>query len=373
MRFIHLFKKNHISKLLRIFGASALACCLIAAGNFSAFAAETSEDASPSQTPKQVVVKKTSSESEKDTSKKVVVVRSGSQVIRPADQTDVSALIAPLVEADEYRDQLKVSWTDLNDISEITGYAVEVRTSTGKLKEEKCLSKYENSYRTDFEPEEGITYTFYVKVLGDENHSDSKFGAAQYNTDASRVYRPRGLELKVEDKFLQASWDAEEDADSYRFLLLDPNGELLADKTGTASYYYLEDIPVTEKGQYTMYVQTIQDGRVSPFSKYYRTIESRFEQIKAPEITKTEFIDRNTLEVSWEEVEHAKSYTLRLRTFGSNQSYLSKDITTTDIQYTFEKMEFRKDRKYVVEIRANAEKDYASSDFEGTATNYYGW
>lgn len=358
----------------RSVGVAAFACCLAAASGFTVFADSVPEDLEDS--PSKIVVVKNSQESnspEKVVKDGVVVIRSGASQ-EAASVSALPKLYAPLVEVDEYRDRMKVTWEDLNPSVSVSGYVVEVCSGADKKRiEEKRFSKYETSYRTDYKPEEGVTYTFRVKALGEDGYADSNFASAQYNSDMLRVYRPRGLELKVEDQTLQASWDESESAGSYRFLLLDPKGKVLVDTVTPSSYHYLEGIRITEKGQYTMYVQAHEDGRSSPFSKYYRQIESRYDEIEAPVILKTEFLDDGSLEVSWEEVEHAKSYTIKLRTFGSNQTYLTDEITTSDTSYTFKNIKFRKNYKYVVEIRSNGETGYAKSDFESTATNYYGW
>lgn len=364
---------GHNLKLFRAVSAVVLSCCLAASSSLAVFADSSPED-SDSSPSKVIVVKKSqeSKEPEKIVRDGVVIIHTGSAE-ETSSNSSLPKLTAPLVEVDEYRDRMKVTWDDLNQ-SPVSGYVVEVRSgASNKLIAEKRLSKYENSYRTDFQPEEGVTYTFRVKALGEDGYADSSFAEGKFNTDSMRVYRPRGLELKVEDQTLQASWDAEESVESYRFLLADPNGKILVDTVTPNSYHYLENIRITEKGQYTMYVQAREDSRVSPFAKYYRTIESRYDEIDAPAILKTEFQKDGSLEVTWEEVEHAQSYTIKLRTFGSRQNYLTGEITTSDTSYTFKNIKFRKDYKYVVEIRSNGERGYAKSDFEATTTDYYGW
>lgn len=365
------FQYKETLKPLRAVSAVALACCLAAASGLTAFADSIPEDSENS--PSKIVIVKNQQDSnspEKVVKDGVVIVRSGAS--QKTSSAALPKLYAPLVEVDEYRDRMKVTWKDLNPSA--SGYVVEIRSGAdNQLIEEKRFSKYETSYRTDYKPEEGVTYTFRVKALGEEGFAESNFAAAQYNSDSLRVYRPRGLELKVEDQTLQASWDEADSAGSYRFLLVDPKGKVLVDTITSSSYHYLENVRITEKGQYTMYVQAREDGRSSPFSKYYRQIESRNDEIEAPTILKTEFLDDGSLEVFWEEVEHAKSYTIKLRTFGSNQTYLTNEITTSDTNYTFKNIKFRKNYRYVVEIRSNGEKGYAKSDFEATATDYYGW
>ena len=367
------FQYKEKIKPFRAVSAAVLACCVAAAGDLTAFADSLPEDSE--NNPSKIVIVKNQPDSnspEKVVKDGVVVIRSGASKEDSSSVSVLPKLSAPLVEVDEYRDRMKVTWEDLNPSA--SGYVVEVRSGAdNKLIEEKRFSKYETSYRTDYKPEEGVTYTFRVRALGEEGFADSNFASAQYNSDSLRVYRPRGMELKVEDQTLQASWDEVESADSYRFLLVDPKGKVLVDTVTPGSYHYLENIRITEKGQYTMYVQAREDGRSSPFSKYYRNIESRNDEIEAPTILKTEFLDDGSLEVSWEEVEHAQSYTIKLRTFGSNQTYLTNEITTSDTSYTFKNIKFRKNYKYVVEIRSNGERGYAKSDFEATTTNYYGW
>ncbi len=370
MRFIHWIEKNgsHTPRnVIRRAGTAVVACCLIAANGFPVSAAGSPEDNSPGSPSEIVVVKRSQASAAPENSPKgaAVIRLSGEE---PADPSAAPKLIAPLLEASQYRDRMKVTWEDLNPSS--SGYVVEVYSGS-KLIEEKQFSKYETSYRTDYIPSAGTTYTFKVKALGTEGWSDSSFASAQYNTNTDPLDRPRRLELKVEDEFLQASWEEMESAASYRFLLVDPKGRVLADKTGSSSFYYLDNVPITEKGQYTMYVQARQGGAASPFVKYYRTVESRYEQLKAPTILKTDFLDSHSLEVTWSEVEHAQSYTIRLRTYGSEHTYLSREITTSDTSYTFQNMDFRRDRKYVVEIRSNGERGYARSEVEATTTDYY--
>ena len=122
---------------------------------------------------------------------------------------------------------------------------------------------------------------------------------------------------------------------------------------------------------YDMYVQA-QEGKMgSEFVRFCRQVDSRYEQVDSPVILKTKFLDGKTLEVEWSEAEHAQSYTIRLRTYGENHKYLSESITTTDISYTFKDIDFQKHRRYVIEIRSNAERGYASSGFDAVTTDYY--
>lgn len=336
------------TKIFRLFTAAALSCCLVAAGGFSVFAAEPAESSSGA------------------ISSQPQTIRIGEE--QEGGESSVQKLIPPLLEAGPYRDRMKVRWIDLNPSS--SGYLLEVR-SGGKVIEQRQFSKYETSYYTDYQAKDGASYTFKLKALGRENYGDSTFATAQYLAGSEKIDRPRGLELKVEDEHLLACWDETESANAYRFVLLDPKGKVLADSTSSKAYYYLDNVPIKEKGMYTMYVQA-QEGKMgSEFVRFCRQVDSRYEQADSPMILKTKFLDGKTLEVEWSEAEHAQSYTIRLRTYGENHKYLSESITTTDTKYTFKDMGFQKHRRYVIEIRSNAERGYASSDFDAVTTDYY--
>lgn len=345
MSFIHC---QRYTKIFRLFTAAVLSCCLAAAGSFSVFAAEPAESSSgagPSQPQ---------------------TIRIGEE--QEGGDPSAQKLIPPLVEAGPYRDRMKVRWINLNPSS--SGYLLEVR-SGGEVIEQRQFSKYETSYYTDYQAKDGISYTFKLKALGTENYGDSAFASAQYLGGSEKIDRPRGLELKVEEEHLLACWDEEESAESYRFVLLDPKGKVLADSTSSKSYYYLDNIPLKDKGMYVMYVQAREGKMGSEFVRFCRQIDSRYEQVDSPVILKTKFVDGKTLEVEWSEAEHAQSYTIRLRTYGENHKYLSKSISTTDTRYTFKDMDFQRYRRYVIEIRSNAERGYVSSDFDAVTTDYY--
>ena len=345
MSFIHC---RRYTKIFQLITAAALSCCLAAAGGFSVFAAEPAESSSKS------------SPSQPQT------IRLGEEP--EGGESSAQKLIPPLVEAGPYRDRMKVRWIDLNPSS--SGYLLEIK-SGGKVIEQRQFSKYETSYYTDYQAKDGALYTFKLKALGTEDYGDSGFASAQYLAGSEKIDRPRGLELKVEDEHFLASWDESESAGAYRFVLLDPKGKVLTDSTSSKSYYHLDDIPVREKGMYVMYVQA-QEGKMgSEFVRFCRQVDSRYEQVDSPVILKTKFLDGKTLEVEWSEAEHAQSYTIRLRTYGENHKYLSESITTTDISYTFKDIDFQKHRRYVIEIRSNAERGYASSGFDAVTTDYY--
>ena len=349
MSFIH---SQRYIKIFRLFAAAVLSCCLVGAGGFSVFAAEPAESSSKTSQPPQPPQPQT--------------IRLGEEL--ESGDSSVQKLISPLLEAAPYRDRMKVRWIDLNPAS--SGYLLEVR-SGGKVIEQRQFSKYETSYYTDYQAKEGTVYTFKLKALGTEGYGDSAFATAQYTGGAEKIDRPRGLELKVEEEHLLAYWDEDESASAYRVVFLDPKGKVLADSTASKSYYYLENTMLKEKGMYVMYVQA-QEGKMgSEFVRFCRQIDSRYEQVKSPVILKTKFVDGKTLEVEWSEAEHAQSYTIRLRTYGENHRYLSQAVTTTDTNYTFKDMDFQRYRRYVIEIRSNGERGYASSDFDAVTTDYY--
>ena len=276
-----------------------------------------------------------------------------------------------IVEREGYR--LRINWDRVRNAS---GYRVELRSGlgTGKLLESAELEKSETSYLTDFEIEWDTDYTIRVKAYASGDYIDSGFGEKEYNSSTGDFGSPDDLKLQIVDGCFEAIWKSRDEADYYEVLLYDPEGEIIADTTTNFNYFWFENIEIEEVGRYAVKIRAVNigTGEYSAYASATYRVSASDRKVDAPLISAV-FVD-DTLEVSWDWVDNAESYTLRLRKDGS-ASYLKSNVKTTDNEYIFDSVKFQKGTKYVVEICANAENGYADSDYVSCTTDYYqvGW
>ena len=274
--------------------------------------------------------------------------------------------------------RLQLSWDLIQDAS---GYLVELYSDGGKLLESAQVSRFESYYLTQFQVEEDVYYRLRVKALRAETSQkeDSLWDSVVYRAGDWKPEAVKNVQLELVDDEenskevrLQASWDTQQDDSAYRVILTDPDGAVLFDETVEGNYTYFDQVTPASTGRYTVKVCRVEQerGMRSDYRWDGLRVENASRKLDSPVIF-TEFSDP-TLSVRWEPVDHARSYSLRIREYGSDHSILDSG-STTDTEFVFENVDFQKNTKYVVEIRANAQSGYQSSDYTGYSTGYYGW
>lgn len=312
------------------------------------------------------------------TTTKYYVTKNGIRIypLTPNSSSEGSAskrIDEPEIEVEKEGSKLSVSWDRVRNAS---GYRVELRSGlgTGKLLESAELEKSETTYRIDYEIEWDTDYTIRVKAYASGDYIDSGFAEKEYNSSAGDFGSPDDLKLQMVDGSLEAVWKSHDDADLYEVLLYDPEGEILEDTTTQFNYFWFEDVEFEEIGRYAVKVRAVNlsTGEYSAYASATYRISANDRKLDTPYITAS-FAD-DTLEVSWDWVDNAKDYTLRIRKENSG-NYLRSNITASDNEYLFDSINFQKGTRYVVEVRANAESGYADSDFGSVTTDYYqvGW
>jgi len=182
------------------------------------------------------------------------------------------------------------------------------------------------------------------------------------------------LKLRILNGHFEAEWKHRDEADYYEVYLYDPDGEILEDTTTELNYFWFEDIEIEEIGRYAVKVRgvNLDTGEYSAFASVSYRVSASDRKVDTPTVF-AEFVD-DTLVVSWDWIDNVKNYTLQIRMDGS-KSYLKTNVSTTENEYIFDSINFKKGNKYVVEVRANAESGYSNSDYASFTTDYYkvGW
>jgi len=279
----------------------------------------------------------------------------------------------PEIEIDEENNRLYISWDRVRNAS---GYRVELRegVGTGKLLESAKLDKSETSYKTDYTVDWDTDYTIRVKALASGDYIDSGYGEMEYNSSYGDFGSPKELKLRILNGHFEAEWKHRDEADYYEVYLYDPDGEILEDTTTELNYFWFEDIEIEEIGRYAVKVRgvNLDTGEYSAFASVSYRVSASDRKVDTPTVF-AEFVD-DTLVVSWDWIDNVKNYTLQIRMDGS-KSYLKTNVSTTENEYIFDSINFKKGNKYVVEVRANAESGYSNSDYASFTTDYYkvGW
>lgn len=300
------------------------------------------------------------------------VTRNGIRVYSRSSSTDTSGnrLEEPNLDVVEDDGNLYISW---DRVSNASGYRVELRSGTGsgRLLESEELDKYKNSYTTDYEVEKDTDYTVRVKAYAMDGYIDSSYAEKEYNSTSGDFRAPNGLKLTLVNEYLEATWDSMDEADYYEVLLYDPDGTIAADTTTELPFCYFDDVELEETGRYAVRVRAIDFDKdtVSAYASTSLRVDSSDRKILTPVVT-AEFVG-DALDVTWDDIDHARSYTLRLRREDTD-NYLVRSVSTTDTYYSFDEVNFKKGTKYVVEVRANAKSGYQNSEFAKYATDYYG-